>query len=180
MKIIFGNAGTRTMTRPCSTFLSIQRWKSENKRSKAVKLQFQRCLAELYVSTKAFAVLLSLQKDEVVHTLTESHVLQTCKHPFLTQLKYSFQTQDRLCFVMEYVNGGERKWPLSISVANFTVRFVHLFSCPLCSLLSPESWTHFQRRTLAILRCGNLQCTRLSTPGKSVLFSCRNQPPIRR
>ena len=44
-------------------------------------------------------------KNEIEHTLTENRVLQTCKHPFITQLKYSFQTNDRLCFVMEYVNG---------------------------------------------------------------------------
>jgi serine/threonine protein kinase len=50
---------------------------------------------------------LCMQKDEVNHTLTESRVLKMCRHPFLTQLKYAFQTPDRLCFVMEYVNGGE-------------------------------------------------------------------------
>lgn len=48
-----------------------------------------------------------IAKDEVAHTLTENRVLQTTNHPFLTSLKYSFQTADRLCFVMEYVNGGE-------------------------------------------------------------------------
>ncbi|XP_003748638.1 RAC-beta serine/threonine-protein kinase [Galendromus occidentalis] len=48
-----------------------------------------------------------IAKDEVAHTLTESRVLQTTDHPFLIALKYSFQTVDRLCFVMEYVNGGE-------------------------------------------------------------------------
>ncbi|XP_053982281.1 RAC serine/threonine-protein kinase isoform X2 [Hylaeus anthracinus] len=48
-----------------------------------------------------------IRKDEVAHTLTESRVLRTTNHPFLISLKYSFQTADRLCFVMEYVNGGE-------------------------------------------------------------------------
>ncbi|KAM3717149.1 Serine/threonine-protein kinase [Dirofilaria immitis] len=48
-----------------------------------------------------------IQKDEVAHTLTENRVLQRCKHPFLTQLKYSFQTPFHLCFVMEFANGGE-------------------------------------------------------------------------
>ena len=70
-------------------------------------------------------------KDEITHTLTENRVLQSTKHPFLTvsyinvyilyiciilslqQLKYSFQTADRLCFVMEYVNGGELFFHLS-------------------------------------------------------------------
>ncbi|KAK3597403.1 hypothetical protein CHS0354_040133 [Potamilus streckersoni] len=54
-----------------------------------------------------------IQKDEVAHTLTENRVLQSTLHPFLTQLKYSFQTPDRLCFVMEYVNGGELFFHLS-------------------------------------------------------------------
>jgi len=54
-----------------------------------------------------------IKKDEVQHTLTEKRVLQTAKHPFLISLKYSFTTEDRLCFVMEYVNGGELFFHLS-------------------------------------------------------------------
>ncbi|XP_029817085.1 RAC-beta serine/threonine-protein kinase-like, partial [Manacus vitellinus] len=51
-----------------------------------------------------------IAKDEVAHTVTESRVLQNTRHPFLTALKYAFQTHDRLCFVMEYANGGEVGW----------------------------------------------------------------------
>ncbi|BFZ11548.1 hypothetical protein BsWGS_14586 [Bradybaena similaris] len=54
-----------------------------------------------------------IAKDEVAHTLTENKVLQSSSHPFLIQLKYSFQTADRLCFVMEYINGGELFYHLS-------------------------------------------------------------------
>ncbi|XP_050446530.1 RAC-beta serine/threonine-protein kinase B-like isoform X1 [Cataglyphis hispanica] len=56
-----------------------------------------------------------IRKDEVAHTLTENRVLRTTNHPFLISLKYSFQTADRLCFVMEYVNGGELFFHLSRS-----------------------------------------------------------------
>ncbi|KAI4498123.1 hypothetical protein M0802_006947, partial [Mischocyttarus mexicanus] len=56
-----------------------------------------------------------IRKDEVAHTLTENRVLRTTSHPFLISLKYSFQTADRLCFVMEYVNGGELFFHLSRS-----------------------------------------------------------------
>ncbi|XP_069799607.1 RAC-beta serine/threonine-protein kinase [Dendropsophus ebraccatus] len=54
-----------------------------------------------------------IAKDEVAHTVTESRVLQNTRHPFLTALKYAFQTSDRLCFVMEYANGGELFFHLS-------------------------------------------------------------------
>ncbi|XP_065841545.1 RAC-gamma serine/threonine-protein kinase-like [Oscarella lobularis] len=54
-----------------------------------------------------------IEKEEVEHTLTENKVLHSIDHPFLTGLKYSFQTKDRLCFVMEYVNGGELFFHLS-------------------------------------------------------------------
>lgn len=54
-----------------------------------------------------------VQKDEVAHTMAENRVLKRTNHPFLISLKYSFQTVDRLCFVMQYVNGGELFFHLS-------------------------------------------------------------------
>ncbi|KAJ7406654.1 RAC-alpha serine/threonine-protein kinase [Willisornis vidua] len=60
-----------------------------------------------YYAMKILKKEVIVAKDEVAHTLTENRVLQNSRHPFLTALKYSFQTHDRLCFVMEYANGGE-------------------------------------------------------------------------
>uniref|UniRef100_A0A8C2MU80 non-specific serine/threonine protein kinase n=1 Tax=Cricetulus griseus TaxID=10029 RepID=A0A8C2MU80_CRIGR len=60
-----------------------------------------------YYAMKILRKEVIIAKDEVAHTVTESRVLQNTRHPFLTALKYAFQTHDRLCFVMEYANGGE-------------------------------------------------------------------------
>uniref|UniRef100_V9KF61 non-specific serine/threonine protein kinase n=1 Tax=Callorhinchus milii TaxID=7868 RepID=V9KF61_CALMI len=66
-----------------------------------------------YYAMKILKKEVIVAKDEVAHTLTENRVLQNSRHPFLTGLKYSFQTNDRLCFVMEYANGGELFFHLS-------------------------------------------------------------------
>ena len=47
-----------------------------------------------------------LQKNETDHINCELRVLiDNLKHPFLVSLKYSFQTVDKLYFVLDYVNG---------------------------------------------------------------------------
>ncbi|XP_051871819.1 RAC-alpha serine/threonine-protein kinase isoform X1 [Pristis pectinata] len=66
-----------------------------------------------YYAMKILKKEVIVAKDEVAHTITENRVLQNSRHPFLTALKYSFQTNDRLCFVMEYANGGELFFHLS-------------------------------------------------------------------
>lgn len=55
-----------------------------------------------------------MKKNEVRHVMCERRVLaKTSSHPFLVGLHYSFQTQDKLYFVMDYVNGGELFFHLS-------------------------------------------------------------------
>ncbi|CAM1308982.1 AKT3 (predicted) [Pycnogonum litorale] len=66
-----------------------------------------------YYAIKILKKSVIIQKDEIAHTLTENRVLRNTSHPFLISLKYSFQTLDKLCFVMEYVNGGELFFHLS-------------------------------------------------------------------
>jgi len=48
-----------------------------------------------------------LDNRELEHTKTEKNILQKLAHPFLVNLNYSFQTPDKLYFIMDYINGGE-------------------------------------------------------------------------
>jgi len=48
-----------------------------------------------------------IDRHEIKHTQTEKNILQKLIHPFLVNLYFSFQTEDKLYFVMDYVNGGE-------------------------------------------------------------------------
>lgn len=49
-----------------------------------------------------------MKRNEVKHIMSERSVLlKNVKHPFLVGLHYSFQTADKLYFVLDYVNGGE-------------------------------------------------------------------------
>ncbi|EGG16926.1 protein serine/threonine kinase [Cavenderia fasciculata] len=48
-----------------------------------------------------------VEHNEVEHTLSERNILQKINHPFLVNLNYSFQTEDKLYFILDYINGGE-------------------------------------------------------------------------
>ncbi|ELP92715.1 hypothetical protein EIN_371170 [Entamoeba invadens IP1] len=48
-----------------------------------------------------------IDNNEVEHTMAEKSVLSKSKNPFLMQMHYSFQTGDKLYFILDFVNGGE-------------------------------------------------------------------------
>jgi serum/glucocorticoid-regulated kinase 3 len=49
-----------------------------------------------------------IKRNEVKHIMAERNVLiRNLKHPFLVGLHYSFQSNDKLYFVLDYINGGE-------------------------------------------------------------------------
>jgi serine/threonine protein kinase len=54
-----------------------------------------------------------LKKDVIVrenmvgHTKMEKSILQQVQHPFIVNLRYAFQTSDKLYLILDYLSGGE-------------------------------------------------------------------------
>lgn len=61
-----------------------------------------------YYAVKVLQKKIIMKKKEQKHIMAERSVLmKNIKHPFLVGLHYSFQTTEKLYFVLDYVNGGE-------------------------------------------------------------------------
>ena len=61
-----------------------------------------------YYAMKVVKKLTALKTaKDTVHQKTERHVLESARHPFLIEMKYAFQTDDRLYMVLEFAQGGE-------------------------------------------------------------------------
>ena len=48
-----------------------------------------------------------IEREEVEHTLAERNVLAQINHPFVVNMKFSFQSPEKLYLVLAFVNGGE-------------------------------------------------------------------------
>ena len=90
-------------------------------------LFFQVLLAKQKADNKVYAVKVLqkaaiMKRNEVKHIMAERNVLlKNVIHPFLVGLHYSFQTADKLYFVLDYVNGGEVEWNTILSDIIFTL-----------------------------------------------------------
>lgn len=48
-----------------------------------------------------------IKRNQLIHTASERNILQSIKHPFLVNLIYAFQSEDKLYMVLDYMGGGE-------------------------------------------------------------------------
>jgi len=48
-----------------------------------------------------------LARNQIEHTKAERKILQALQHPFLMTLRFAFQTDSKLYFVLDYYRGGE-------------------------------------------------------------------------
>lgn len=69
-------------------------------------------LAQKKDNKKLYAIKILMKKqiidtDQIEHTKAEKTILQHVNHPFLVGLEYAFQTNQKLYFVMQFMQGGE-------------------------------------------------------------------------
>lgn len=70
------------------------------------------CLVEFIKNQELFAMKtlkkdVLLDQDQIENTLLEKKILESLDHPFLCPLEFCFQTEDKIFFVMPFLNGGE-------------------------------------------------------------------------
>jgi len=44
--------------------------------------------------------------------IAEREIMEKIKNPYIVDLHYAFQTEDKLYFIMDFLNGGELFWHL--------------------------------------------------------------------
>lgn len=69
-------------------------------------------LAQKKDNKKYYAIKILMKKqiidtDQIEHTKAEKTILQHVNHPFLVGLEYAFQTDQKVYFVMQFMQGGE-------------------------------------------------------------------------
>jgi len=75
-----------------------------------------------------------IERDEVEHTIAERNVLAKINHPFIVNLKLSFQTSEKLYLVLAFVNGGEVRKALKRRMF-YVLSFKQVLFCS-CSSIS--------------------------------------------
>jgi len=85
----------------------------------------------------------------VESTKAERRVLEVVNHPFIVKLHFAFQTHDKLCLVLDFINGGElfsyiAKEKVCVCVCIYVC--VHVFVCSvhtrICTCVCVYAYIH--------------------------------------
>jgi serine/threonine protein kinase len=71
-----------------------------------------------------------LRTKQVKRAYSENQVLRKIDHPYLVGMKYAFQTETKLCLVLDFVNGGDMFGHLQ-QVKRFSVDQVRLYAAEM-------------------------------------------------
>ena len=59
-----------------------------------------------YYATKVIDKRILISQNQTHSIFREKEVLALVEHPFIVALRYAFQTEDHLCFVLDFIEGG--------------------------------------------------------------------------
>jgi len=97
-------------------------------------------LCKFKVDNKIYAMKAILKKSlvknkkEIEHTMTELSVMIKLSHPFLMKLHYAMQTEDKLIYILDYVNGGELFYHLE-NEGRFSIERTRFYIAELATAL---------------------------------------------
>jgi len=75
-----------------------------------------------------------IARKQVDHTRAEKAILQKVSHPFIVNLNYAFQTDEKLYMILDYINGGELFFHLK-KEGKFSEERVRLYSAEIALAL---------------------------------------------
>uniref|UniRef100_A0A6B2L7Y0 Protein kinase domain-containing protein n=1 Tax=Arcella intermedia TaxID=1963864 RepID=A0A6B2L7Y0_9EUKA len=88
-----------------------------------------------------------LKKRAITCTITEKDILKQVRHPLIIKLYSTFQTTERVGFVMEYINGGQLFYHMR-KVCNFDEDTTRFYSAEIITALEYLHSQHIIHRDL--------------------------------
>ncbi|RHZ04509.1 hypothetical protein DYB31_013675 [Aphanomyces astaci] len=104
-----------------------------------------------------------MNKDLVTQTMAERRILQEANHPYIVQLRFAFQNNDKLYMVMDYYSGGSlrqvlrRRGRFSIKRARFYLAEILLAIAHLHA--SNILYRDLKLENIVLTADGNVACT---------------------
>eukprot|EP00636_Phaeomonas_parva_P011567 CAMPEP_0118875170 /NCGR_PEP_ID=MMETSP1163-20130328/16331_1 /TAXON_ID=124430 /ORGANISM="Phaeomonas parva, Strain CCMP2877" /LENGTH=400 /DNA_ID=CAMNT_0006810631 /DNA_START=8 /DNA_END=1207 /DNA_ORIENTATION=+ len=70
------------------------------------------------------------RRNQIAHTLAERHIMAKMSHPFIAQLRYAFQSRDKVYLVTDYYEGGDIFFHLK-RLRHFPERMIQFYAAQM-------------------------------------------------